>query len=394
MSALHASCAVMARLFGSAVLVVDRQGRVTEFAGVDNVQVGDCVLPAEVVERFARSTSATPAMVEIDGRKCRAHGMRADEPGTQVIVRLERPDSSRFVALNEQIEMLRRRQTEIRDALSRARTAEAETRVTVAELRASNEQLEHYAALVAHDIRAPIRTAKMLAEAAMTAVATDESPEVVADLGDRLLDTLGRLDTIVVRLLEYSSLGDHAPQIEELTCAGIVDDVQRDLKVTLAEAGIRPEVRASGVVRADRTLLVVAARELVKNATKYRSHERTPRIEIEFIGGAGGAELVVSDNGIGIPVESRDRAFEMFSRLNAGGPAGLGFGLTYCRRIAEIMGGSLELDTGLDDLGLSARFSLPGDETRHGLEGELGRGGRLCETGPWPRTTSSSATAR
>ena len=83
---------------------------------------------------------------------------------------------------------------------------------------------------------------------------------------------------------------------------------------------------------------------LAANAIKYT---RSGRVHIDLTEGEKNNELVirVSDTGSGVPAELQDQLFEPFFRINRGDNRGSGLGLFICRRLAQLMGGNIVLES-------------------------------------------------
>jgi signal transduction histidine kinase len=112
-------------------------------------------------------------------------------------------------------------------------------------------------------------------------------------------------------------------------------------------------------VRGDRSRLGQVIDNLVSNAVKFTPHGGSAEVRL----GApdGHVEIVVSDTGIGIPPEERERLFQRFFRARTAteaGIAGTGLGLAVSRAIVEGHGGSISLDPG-DGPGTTFRVRLP-----------------------------------
>src|SRR5439155_5937788 len=113
----------------------------------------------------------------------------------------------------------------------------------------------------------------------------------------------------------------------------------------------------------DALLRVVAARaslqhvlmNLVVNATKFSPPEAPIAIDVRRDG--DDVSISVTDHGVGIPPDKRDRIFEKFVRLQDGG-VGVGLGLFICRALVEAMGGRIWAGEGPDG-GARMTFTLP-----------------------------------
>ena len=100
---------------------------------------------------------------------------------------------------------------------------------------------------------------------------------------------------------------------------------------------------------------------LVGNAVKFRSPDRSPVITVETGTGPDGEyTFSVTDNGIGIPPEFSEKVFVIFQRLHSRDVyEGTGIGLAMCRKIIEYHGGRIAVDTSYSG-GARILFSLPG----------------------------------
>jgi signal transduction histidine kinase len=107
---------------------------------------------------------------------------------------------------------------------------------------------------------------------------------------------------------------------------------------------------------------------LISNALKFVSPERTPKIEIRW--SVKGHQLLVAvhDNGVGIPESQRERVFLPFVRLGLNATQGSGIGLTIVHRIVELYGGNIWIDGNEESgPGCAVKLTLP-------LLGEFGYG--------------------
>jgi signal transduction histidine kinase len=226
------------------------------------------------------------------------------------------------------------------------------------QLEESNRQLEQYATIASHDLRAPVRTARVLA-GKMSASMSGTDPEC-AHLADALDVCLGRLETMLEGLLDYAQARDLSSSGEwgDESVALLVEEIVSDLDADLRECGAEVEVRGAISLRGHPVLLRSLVLNVVRNAVKYRS-DRPLRIvitteEIED----GMAVVTIADNGVGIEPRFRARVFGMFERLSNRGD-GIGLGLSLCHRIVSLHGGRIWIDDGIDGNGISVVFTLP-----------------------------------
>ena len=108
-------------------------------------------------------------------------------------------------------------------------------------------------------------------------------------------------------------------------------------------------------VAADRASVQHVLMNLVVNATKFSPPEAPIAIDVRRDG--DDVSISVTDHGVGIPPDKRDRIFEKFVRLQDGG-VGVGLGLFICRALVEAMGGHIWAGEGADG-GARMTFTLP-----------------------------------
>ncbi|NDY42114.1 GAF domain-containing protein [Dissulfurirhabdus thermomarina] len=219
---------------------------------------------------------------------------------------------------------------------------EAEVTRRTAEIRAANEDLEAFADSVSHDLRAPLRAIQGFARA----LADDQGPRLDAtgrDYLDRILQASARMEGLIHGLLSYARLRRAKLPTGPVPLEAVVAEVL-ELAAPAARAG-GGELTAEGsfpVVRGHRETLLLALSNLVDNALKFTAPGVAPRVRIRCDAAPDGrVRITVTDNGIGVPPEARDRIFRPFERLHGRETyPGTGIGLALVRRAAERMDGA------------------------------------------------------
>ncbi|HVI50705.1 MAG TPA: ATP-binding protein [Candidatus Sulfotelmatobacter sp.] len=213
------------------------------------------------------------------------------------------------------------------------------------ELARSNAELEQFAYVASHDLREPLRMIASyvgLLERHLAKTLDDESREFIAFAKDGAL----RMDRLIRDLLEYSRIGRDRPPMQTVALGEVMIDVKANLAVPLEESGAELEiVEPLPQVTGDRGELVRLLQNLLGNALKYRSPDRRPHVRLEARPSGEQWEISITDNGIGIPAEQRERIFGVFQRLHARDAyEGTGIGLAICRKILTHHGGRVWAD--------------------------------------------------
>jgi signal transduction histidine kinase len=232
------------------------------------------------------------------------------------------------------------------------------------ELARRQDELEKFAAVLVHDLRAPISAIRAFAryiDQGLQAEVPDR--ETIAQQCRQIIACGRRVDALINALYEYTKADAQ------------VDFEPEDMNAALAEAlsnlGQAIEQRRARVrhgplptVLANRPQLIELLQNLVGNALKYCEAD-VPVVGIEAHGDAGDIwRFTVRDNGIGIPEAHRQRVFRPFERLHGNSKyEGTGLGLAICKKIVDRHGGTIWCE-GNDGPGSTFVFTLRGARAR------------------------------
>ena len=237
----------------------------------------------------------------------------------------------------------------IRYAYARQRAA-LELREVNERVRASNHDLDEFAHVVAHDLRAPIRTARLLADRLIAVVRGDAGVATQAisevEFAELLDDSLERVDRMIRSILDYASLRE-SPDFVVVDVKSAVDLAADAVRGDLEAAecvGITCDVPDRLCVTAHHQLLDRVLQNLFTNSIRYRSKVRPLELDVVGTQVDSNVRLTVTDNGSGVTPEDRERVFQLLERAHSGRNEGLGFGLAICRRIINGFGGSIYMD--------------------------------------------------
>jgi PAS domain S-box-containing protein len=224
-----------------------------------------------------------------------------------------------------------------------------------ADLARSNTDLESFAYVASHDLRAPLRAIANLADWIEEDLPGETPPRIAEHLA-RLRGRLERLENLTGDLLEISRAGAIQISSEKVDTALLVSDLAEELA---PPPGIKVTPRFGlPSFETARPALEQVLRNLIDNAIKH--HDRPDgRIVVSSVDVGEFIEFTVADDGPGIPDAERSRIFDMFHRLRGNEQVeGTGIGLAMAKRIVERMGGSIRAQ-GASERGTSFVFTWP-----------------------------------
>jgi light-regulated signal transduction histidine kinase (bacteriophytochrome) len=180
-----------------------------------------------------------------------------------------------------------------------------------------------------------------------------------------IVDGVNRMQSLITDLLEFSRVGRTTRPLAPTDLEESLTRALANLQGAIAESGVSIEHDSLPRVWGDHAQLSRLFQNLVGNAIKFRSHEPS-RIKISAEKRDADWVISVRDNGIGIDPRHSDRIFVLFQRLHDRGQyPGTGIGLAICKKIVELHGGSIWLES-LPGAGACFRFTVPhrGDMAR------------------------------
>lgn len=332
--------------------VVASNGRLEARLGVE---VAGRPLSA-LLDRDSSLAKWTRVAASADARTCElvfASDERMLETGAYTVVResdgwwlVEHPVTPRLAELATEVSSVNTElaSTQRRLVIQQARLAHAKT-----ELERSNVVLDEFAHAVSHDLKAPLRAIREYAEGLVDSPDSLGPAEREADLR-RIQELATRMRHMIDGALAYARAGRVADRVE-LVDTGVV---LRELVTFLAPPpGVTIHIAADlPIVETERVPFEQVFRNLLSNAITYR-READACIQVTATDAGDRWELVVSDNGPGIPESQQPRIWQLFHTSRPG--EGSGVGLALVKRIVESHGGEIMLRS---TLGQGAAFHV------------------------------------
>ena len=220
--------------------------------------------------------------------------------------------------------------------------AEAEIKAKSDELARANRDLEDFAAIISHDLRAPMRALNYMTDDLEATLAENRLDDARTKLA-WIRSQSKRMSSMLTALLDYSSIGRKYRALEPVDTKALVTSIANSLPLEdgfrIAIDGTWPEIETL------KAPLDLVLRNLADNAIKH--HDRPGGVITMTVSDTKDALLItVSDDGPGIAAEHRQAIFLPFRTLVAGdaaASAGIGMGLALVERTLENVGGSIRL---------------------------------------------------
>lgn len=250
------------------------------------------------------------------------------------------------------------------ESLSRAeyeietrKKVEAEREDLIHQLKLKNQELDRFAVRVSHDLKTPLITiAGFLGY--LEKDARDGNSERLEKNVAQINDAAKKMGKFVDDLLDLSRVGRIVNPPTNVPFDAIVQDALRATGGLFQARQVQVNVDAIfPYVFVDRIRIVQVMQNLLTNAVKFMGDQPNPAIKIGFEEIDGEHIFSISDNGLGIAPENHERIFELFNKLDPT-TEGIGIGLGLVKRIIEVHGGRIWIESDGNAGGSTFKFTL------------------------------------
>lgn len=245
----------------------------------------------------------------------------------------------------------------VRD-ISERKQAEEERENLFTKLEAQNAELERFTYTVSHDLKSPLITLKGYMGALKQDLANGNDKAIEGDL-THMASAADKMAQLLKELLELSRIGRVANPPKNVALGELAAEAVELLEGRITQGGVQVEIAPhTPVLYGDRIRLLEVLQNLIENAVKHMGDQPQPRVEIGARQDGDETVCYVHDNGIGIDSGYHEKVFDLFEKLDSTSE-GTGIGLALVKRIVEVHGGSIWVESEGSGKGSTFCFTLP-----------------------------------
>ena len=204
------------------------------------------------------------------------------------------------------------------------------------------KEFKEYSYIVSHDLKAPLRAIRTLAEWLVGDYA-DKFDEQGKELVDLIMSRTNRMSDMIEGLLQFSRTMNKSEDKVEININSILEEIIITLKVPPhIQINIKDNIPS---IKGEKTKIIRLYTELIKNAVLFNDKEKG-MVDVGFKQENNQVIYSIKDNGPGIAEHNRERIFNIFQTLKPKDEAETtGMGLTLANKIVEVHNGKLWLES-------------------------------------------------
>ncbi len=205
-------------------------------------------------------------------------------------------------------------------------------------------EMRQLAYIASHDLQEPLRTMKNFITRLQPkdSIIQDEDSLTYLNIISLSVD---RMQQLVNAILEYAVLG-FGRVLTKIDCNLLLDEVKQDLSDLICNAGADLNIGPLPVLKGYVVELRQLFQNLIENALKFRRADIACKISVGAYRDKDSWVFYIKDNGLGIDSIYREKIFYLFQRVpNRGKYSGTGIGLAYCKKIIELHGGRIWVES-------------------------------------------------
>jgi len=221
-----------------------------------------------------------------------------------------------------------------------------------------NAELQHVLYTAFHDLRSPLVIIRGFLEMLKQDLQTERRDRIQIDI-EHIEGATDKMEKVLSSSLKFAKIGTVHHPMEDVDLCGLVPETVRWLEASLRSKNITITISPDlPIIYGDRIHLGELLKSLIENAVKYMGSQPKPHIEIGVGKQDNQPVIFVSDNGQGIDPRYHNRIFNLFEKLDPM-TDGAGIGLALAKRIVEMHGGKIWVESEGEGKGSTFAFSVP-----------------------------------
>jgi len=263
-----------------------------------------------------------------------------------------------LAAEEERTAMSERTNVILRKEITERQRMEEERERLITELEARSAEMERFTYTVSHDLKSPLITIQgflgLLEKDAMAGNIAQMQTDITY-----IRAAASTMQRLLNELLELSRIGRVVNPLTEVALSELAQEAVTLVGGQITARGVQVHIAPDlPVVMGDRPRLLEVLQNLLDNAVKFMGVQPQPCISFGVRRDAEETVCYVRDNGIGIAPRYHEKVFGLFERLD-GASDGTGIGLTLVKRIVEVHGGRIWVESAGEGHGSTFCFTLP-----------------------------------
>jgi light-regulated signal transduction histidine kinase (bacteriophytochrome) len=218
-------------------------------------------------------------------------------------------------------------------------------------------EIEQFTYITSHDLQEPL-----CALINFTKLMQEEYAGRLDENGNKYIEFISgsaaRMSELVKDLLDYSLLGKDSRK-SLVDCNKIVGEVLSGFSVMIEESHVKVIIQDLPLFNGYEKELKLLFQNLIHNAVKFGKKDIPPVIKISAENPGQEWRFAIEDNGIGIAEKDKEKVFVIFKQMhNRDKYDGTGIGLAHCKKIVELHGGNILVESEIG-VGSTFKFTIP-----------------------------------
>ncbi len=294
---------------------------------------------------------------KLKAKQSELEALRAQEKLNESLEALRAIQKELEKRVEERTHDLSKLNKELKSEVKEKENVQKEQKRTLESLARINAELESFAYVTSHDLKAPLRGIATIAQWLKDDYA-DKLDEGGRDQLDLMQQRVQRMNDLIEGILQYSRVGRVDEKVEMVDVKKAIDESAALLMLPKsANISVNGEFP---LIEINSTLLLQVLDNLLSNAHKYGA-KKNCEIRVEGRSIPEGWEVSVADNGKGIAVKDQEKIFEMFQTLESGPDMqSTGVGLAIVKKIIQGIGGNVWVESE-PEKGATFFFTIPAE---------------------------------